>query len=68
MTKASEGLWYDGSELDALIKKLVSQKVPPSSKGHIPCPDCPGTLLWAKDYVGFYYIRCLDCQRKNKAN
>lgn len=62
-TKPDMGLWYDRCEIDKLIRNLIKKQTVPSSKGFSECPDCMGTLLWARDYQGFYYVRCWDCNR-----
>lgn len=63
MKKPNEGLWYDAVTLDNMLRTLINQKSPPSSKGVLPCPECEGTLLWCKDYQGLYYVRCYECRR-----
>lgn len=63
MTTALEGYWR--INVADFVRTQLNQCPPPNTTGVIPCPDCQGgTLRWARDFLGYYYLACLDCKHK----
>jgi hypothetical protein len=62
MTMTLEGCWQANGP--KFIRSVMNRHPALSSKGVIQCPSatCTGTIQWARDFVGYYYLQCDGCQ------
>jgi phage FluMu protein Com len=63
MTQVS--MWRDPVRVEKLIRDVISLRPALSSKGNLDCPQCNGTLVRARDYQGYIYIRCRRCEEND---
>ncbi len=58
--------WNNQQFIRSLVGDIMEISPGLSTKGHIGCPACDGTLLWVRDYQGMVYVSCVECKNDGR--